>query len=178
MASMESSPALQKPAKSPRLFDAHETARLQSLAGLPLAAFWQRALAFLVDFFIVIVLFAPIEFARQYIGLKLAHGDMANHHYDIKFDPRELEDLVFFIFYAGLMLWITNGLTVGKRLLHIRVVSLTAPRISLWQAVERTLGYGASLLEGGFGFFQFFIHHNRQCVHDRIAETIVVRDRP
>lgn len=36
------------------------------------------------------------------------------------------------------------------------------------------------MLEGGFGFFQFFINRNHQCVHDRIAETIVVdvRKRP
>ena len=49
-------------------------------------------------------------------------------------------------------------------------------RITFWQAVERALGYGASMLEGGFGFFQYFIYPNRRCVHDRIAETIVIKD--
>jgi len=44
--------------------------------------------------------------------------------------------------------------------------------------VERALGYSASTLEAGFGFFQFFTARNRQCVHDRIAETIVVVDEP
>jgi len=175
---MESSDAIQKPAGKVRHFDAHETARLQSLAGLPLASFWRRAMALFVDFLIVLVLYTPVELARQYIVLKFAHGDVTNHHFDVKFDPRELEDLVFFIVYAGLLLWWTNGLTLGKRLLRIRVVSLTGPKITPLQAIERTLGYGASLLEGGFGFVQFFIHHNRQCVHDRIAETIVVKDRP
>jgi hypothetical protein len=42
--------------------------------------------------------------------------------------------------------------------------------------VERALGYGASALEGGFGFVQYFIHGNHCCVHDRIAETIVVKE--
>ena len=46
--------------------------------------------------------------------------------------------------------------------------------MGLWQSLERALGYGASFLEGGFGFLQYFIHRNRQTVHDRIAETIVV----
>lgn len=32
------------------------------------------------------------------------------------------------------------------------------------------------MLEGGFGFLRYFIHHNRCCVHDRIAETIVVKE--
>jgi len=31
-------------------------------------------------------------------------------------------------------------------------------------------------LEAGFGFLQYFTHPNRQTVHDRIAETIVVSD--
>jgi uncharacterized RDD family membrane protein YckC len=160
--------------KKRRLFDPHETPRLEALAGLPLAAFWQRALAFFIDFLIVLFFFVPVELARQYITLKLAHGDLSHHNYKIVYDPRELVDLVYFIVYSGLMLWATNGLTAGKRLLRIRVISLTNPKISFWQAFERGLGYGASFLEGGFGFIQFFIHPNRQCVHDRIAETIVV----
>jgi uncharacterized RDD family membrane protein YckC len=174
---MESSRALVTSSSNPRLFDPHETPRLEVLAGLPLASFWQRALALLIDFVIVLFFFAPIEFARQYVVLRLTHGELAHHHYQINFDPRELQDLVFFIIYSGLLLWATDGFTVGKRLLRIRVISLTAPEITLWQAVERTLGYGASLLEGGFGFIQFFIHRNRQCVHDRIAETIVIQNR-
>ncbi|HUE24899.1 MAG TPA: RDD family protein [Bryobacteraceae bacterium] len=62
----------------------------------------------------------------------------------------------------------------GQRLLRIRVVSLVHRRMSLWHSVERALGYGASVLELGFGFLQYFIHPNRRTVHDRIAETIVV----
>lgn len=58
--------------------------------------------------------------------------------------------------------------------MRIRVMSLTHDRIGTWQALERTLGYGASLLEGGFGFFQYFIYPNHDCVHDRVAETIVI----
>jgi uncharacterized RDD family membrane protein YckC len=62
-------------------------------------------------------------------------------------------------------------------LLKIRVVSLAHEHISLWHAIERALGYGASTLELGFGFLQYFIHPNKQTVHDRIAETIVIQER-
>jgi len=169
---MESTKA-SAPSKKIRLFDPHEIPRLESLAGLPLAGFWQRAAAFIIDFLVVLLVFTPVELTRKYIELKVAHKpiDIA-----IKYDPRDFEDLLYFIAYTGLAVWRTNGLTVGKRLLHIRVVSLSRPRITLWQATERGLGYGASFLEGGFGFIQFFIHRNRQCVHDRIAETIVVQE--
>jgi hypothetical protein len=33
------------------------------------------------------------------------------------------------------------------------------------------------MLEGGFGFVQYFLHPNHCCVHDRIAETIVVKEQ-
>jgi uncharacterized RDD family membrane protein YckC len=61
--------------------------------------------------------------------------------------------------------------------MRIRVVSLVHHRITFWQAMKRALGYGASILEGGFGFFQYFTNPNRCCVHDRIAETIVVKEK-
>jgi uncharacterized RDD family membrane protein YckC len=84
----------------------------------------------------------------------------------------------FLVLYFGLFFRFTNGLTPGKRLLGIRVVSLTHPKLSLWQSIERALGYGASALEAGFGFFQYFLNPNHQCAHDRLAETIVVLNRP
>lgn len=90
----------------------------------------------------------------------------------------EILQLIFGVLYFGLMVWATNGRTVGKKLMKIRIVSLTQERITLWQSCERALGYSASALEAGFGFFQFFINPNRCCVHDRIAETIVIEDPP
>jgi uncharacterized RDD family membrane protein YckC len=161
--------------KKERVFDPHETACAEALAGLPLAAFWQRAAAFLIDFLIVLAVYVPVEIMRQYFEQTAAHHPIK---IAVNFSLHDLEDLVYFVVYAGLCVWRTNGLTVGKRLLRIRIVSLVHPRITLWQSVERALGYGASALEGGFGFIQFFIHRNRCCVHDRIAETIVIKDRP
>lgn len=76
----------------------------------------------------------------------------------------------------GFFVWKTNGPTPGKRLLRIRVLSLTHQRITLWQSIERALGYGASTLEAGFGFLQYFLYPDHRCIHDRIAETIVVLD--
>jgi uncharacterized RDD family membrane protein YckC len=58
--------------------------------------------------------------------------------------------------------------------MRIRVVSLAHDHLTLSHSLERALGYAASALEAGFGFVQYFIHPNRQTVHDRIAETIVV----
>jgi uncharacterized RDD family membrane protein YckC len=155
-------------------FQPHEAARAAALAGLPLASFGERAAAFAIDFFLVLITYVPVELARQYLVLSLHHQKLDLH---AEFNFHEVGNLVWLVLYFGLIVWKTNGFTPGKRLLHIRVVSLVHTRITLWQAVERALGYGASILELGTGFLQYFIHPNRCCVHDRIAETIVAKDR-
>jgi uncharacterized RDD family membrane protein YckC len=156
-----------------RFFHPHGTARAQALTGTPLATFGQRAAAYAIDFFLVILTYAPVEIARQYMVLTLQHRPRDIH---VVFDFHDPGNIVWLILYFGLIVWKTNGLTPGKRLLRIRIVSLTHERMTLWQSIERALGYGASILEGGFGFIQYFIHPNHCTVHDRIAETIVVKD--
>ncbi len=151
----------------------HATERMESLAGVPLASFGRRAAAFLLDLVLVLIVYAPVMILLEW----LRSGRNPNAHIDVHFDFHDLSSLIFVVLYFGLTLYVGNGRTLGKRLLGIRVVSLTHPRISLWQSIERALGYGASFLEGSFGFFQYFTNPNRCCVHDRIAETIVVSDR-
>jgi uncharacterized RDD family membrane protein YckC len=157
-----------------RVFDPHESARADALAGVPLASFGRRFAAFAIDFVLAGVTYVPLEILRQYIVLKLKHAEPDIH---VHFDFHNPGSLIWMVLYFGCSVWWTNGRTLGKRLMRIRVVSLVHPKITLWQAVERALGYGASMLEGGFGFFQYFLHHNRCCVHDRIAETIVIQEQ-
>jgi hypothetical protein len=159
--------------KPPRVFDPHDTPRMLALAGTPLARFWPRFAAYCIDISFVLVTYVPMEFARQYLVARFLHHE-ENIHFDVKFDFHEVGNLVWLVLYYGLSVWMTNGRTIGKWLMGLRVVSLTHRKISFWQAVERALGYGASALECFFGFYQFFLNHNRQCVHDRIAETIVI----
>ncbi len=80
------------------------------------------------------------------------------------------------VLYFGLLTWRGKGRSPGKRMMGIRVVSLVHRHLSLWHSIERALGYFAAFLEGGFGFFQCFIHPYHRCVQDRIAETIVVTE--
>jgi uncharacterized RDD family membrane protein YckC len=156
--------------KPRRRFHAHETARVDRLDGRVLASFWQRLVAYGIDLVVATILFAPIEYVWQrYVEHK--------ENIIIKLDFHEWRSLIVIVVYFGLCAYFFNGKTFGKWITRIRIVSLTQERVSLWQSTERALGYGASLLEAGFGFLQFFINRNRQCVHDRIAETIVVDER-
>jgi uncharacterized RDD family membrane protein YckC len=153
------------------LFRASGAARACALEGTPLASFRARAFAFVIDLLIVLVfvILAGLPYALSH------RGQDPSGHLVVHFDPfHSLWGLLALVLYSGGVTYLGGGQTLGKRLLRIRVVSLVHDHLSLWHSLERALGYGASALEGGFGFVQFFIHPNRQTVHDRIAETIVV----
>jgi uncharacterized RDD family membrane protein YckC len=153
--------------KSATYYRARETAREDAIDGVPLASFSRRAAGFCIDFLLVSILRKPVEVLwDSRVPYEWERHTLIN--------PVHVLDVIVLILYFCLALYIGNGQTVGKRLLRIQVVSLTHERITLWQALERALGYGASFLEGGFGFAQFFMQRNRQCAHDRLAETIVI----
>ena len=155
------------------LFNPHETARLKELDGVKLASFPRRSIAFLIDLLIAVIFSSILLLAYNYSTGKFnTNGDIK-----VDFNFENWYSIIATVIYFGLTTYFGNGKTLGKKLLKIRVVSITHLQMTLWQSIERALGYGASILEGGFGFIQFFINPNRRTVHDRIAETIVVDDR-
>ncbi|MCG8474569.1 MAG: RDD family protein [Cytophagales bacterium] len=80
--------------------------------------------------------------------------------------------LVYFIFFT----WYFQGQTPAKRLLKIRVMKLNGKRLSIWNSLERVTGYVSSASLLGLGFLQVFWDKNHQTTHDKICETVVVRD--
>ena len=108
--------------------------------------------------------------------LEIAWRRYVNHEINIvlKWDFHEVGNLVVMLLYYGLANYFGNGQTPGKWFARTRAVSLTHQRMGLWQSMERGLGYGAAVLEGGPGFLQYFWQRNRMCAQDRLAETIVV----
>lgn len=137
---------------------------------MALASFRSRALAFLIDGLIVaLLLLLPGIVTRFTI-------DASERPLTLTLDFGALASFVITLLYFGLGTYLGNGATIGKRMLGIRVVSVTHAELSLWHSIERALGYAASSLEAGFGFLQYYTHANRQTVHDRIAETVVIVD--
>jgi uncharacterized RDD family membrane protein YckC len=151
----------------------HQTRRMLELEGVELASFARRGGAIAIDFLAVIAVFFLTAFPIAYLW---AHV----HNIDIKLEFKPFENwysTILPVIYFGPLVWLTNGQTLGKWLCGIRIVSVVHERIGFWHSLERALGYGASLLEAGSGFFQYLVNPTRQTVHDRIAETIVVRLR-
>lgn len=69
-----------------------------------------------------------------------------------------------------------RGRTPGKRVLGIRVLRLDGGALSYWIAFERFGGYAASLFTGMEGFLRILWDRNRQCLQDKLAETVVIRE--
>jgi uncharacterized RDD family membrane protein YckC len=151
-------------------FQAHETSRFDELDGLPLAGFAQRAIGFGIDFAVVVALWIPIEIC----WLRwISHEWDGNSRLHLSFSYHEWRSLLAAMLYYVLANYFSNGRSLGKWAAGTRIVSVVHERLGLWQCIERVLGYGVSIGEG-IGFLQFFWSANRMCVHDRIAETIVV----
>jgi len=79
--------------------------------------------------------------------------------------------------YFGLFTRGRRGATPGKRLLGIRVARLDGERLTLWESLERFVGYlhiPGSLF---VGLADLWRDPNRRLAHDRVAHTAVIRTR-
>ncbi len=156
----------------PKSFKAHNAPRQLALDGCRLASFQRRAIANAAD--LIIFNFALVAGSILW-GLATSNLPPASTVNVVGLGTWWA--LLAVVVYFGTLAYFGHGQTPAKRLLGICVVSLVHDRVSFWHSVERASGYGASALELGFGFLQYFIHPNVQTVHDRIAETIVVSGR-
>ncbi|HTA27522.1 MAG TPA: RDD family protein [Bacteroidia bacterium] len=151
-----------------------------------LATFWRRLWAFLLDLVAIATLMGLIAYGMQLMGLNIKHVSIKGLR-DVDIEAKGLTENTKSLIeegfaciptiYFALMNYFTNGKTVGKWIMRIRIVSLYHHRISFSHCVERALGYVASTLELGLGFLQVFWNPNRMGLHDRIAETIVIQEK-
>jgi uncharacterized RDD family membrane protein YckC len=171
-------------------YDNSKIKHSNDLEGLELADFPSRFFAFLTDLAVLVLIlyvsgsildyFGLIDFGLK-IGISSdsATNGLPKINNGTQIDVPEYLKIMFKllipVMYFGLITCFTNGYTFGKRIFRIRIVSTNHMRLTLWHSIERSLGYYASSLEFGFGFLQYFIDYNRRTVHDRIAETIVIK---
>jgi uncharacterized RDD family membrane protein YckC len=158
-----------------KTFDPSPEANIENLRGKQMASFARRSVAFSLDFLISFVFFTLIFIYGTIALMRLGLINLQKNIL-IKFDFTNWYSIAAIVLYFTITTYFGNGKTPGKKMAGIRVVSLLHAKISFWQCLERSLGYCASVLEFGFGFLQFFLNHDRKTVHDRIAETIVIRD--
>jgi uncharacterized RDD family membrane protein YckC len=146
---------------------------------LILATIRRRYFAYLIDATILSILLGGISIWFGISGLKIAGP------FEVEFEMHNTQPIVILFFkillgltpaiYFTLSFYFWKGQTIGKRILRLKVISLYHKHLGLWHCLERSLGYYASTLEGGFGFIQAFWNPNRMALHDKIGETIVIK---
>jgi uncharacterized RDD family membrane protein YckC len=83
------------------------------------------------------------------------------------------EILVAYIYFT--LCFFFGGQTLGKKMLGLKVVTEDGSKLTLWKAFERTHGYAYSLSLLLVGFLQVLWDKRSLTMHDKIAETNVVR---
>jgi uncharacterized RDD family membrane protein YckC len=174
--------------KTPAMDDykeAHEIAALRQLFGfnkqpLPLqyfGSFDQRLLAAVIDWFIVSAAFVLVAFVVMLILLLALPGD----------DNKILRIGIIIgvvalipigkIVYNVMMESGPKQGTFGKQLLKVRVCDIYGERITTSQALLRNLFKYISVATLFIGYLIAFFNKKQQCLHDMLADTLVIKDR-
>jgi len=149
-----------------------------SITEIRWGGFFRRALAFLVDV-AMIVLLVSIMASLSYIGYKVglsAYGRSINLQNStplfvfLTFAWVGLATVYFVVFHG------MEGKTIGKWLLGLRVVGAERRVITYRQAFLRSLGTVVSVAPLGLGFLWIIWSREKRGWHDFLARTWVIRD--
>ena len=128
------------------------------------AGFWRRVVAAVVDGCLLLVVLVALSRALNMPGFLLREDWL----------PSLLSGLVS-LAYAALFESSAWQATPGKRLIRIKVTDLRGARITLGRAVLRHLAQLLSAACLMLGYVMAAFTRRRQCLHDKIAGTLVVR---
>lgn len=149
------------------------TPRLMSEADLPKAGFWIRAAAAIIDSLISATLQGIILFL--FAGLL----DLLLHGYDresllmvaLGWLLSASIGVVYYVYFTAF-----GGQTPGKMALRIKVVRTDASSLTLGRAFYReVIGKFISGIIFGIGYLMVAFDDKKQGLHDRMADTYVVR---
>ncbi|MCO5935767.1 RDD family protein [Mucilaginibacter sp. RB4R14] len=174
--------------KTPAMDDykeAHEIAALRQLFGfkrqpLPMqyfGSFDQRAIAAVIDWLIVLLVFVLTAFVVMLVLLLALPGDDNKIlRVGITIGIVALTPIAKLIYNVRLESGTKRG-TIGKQLMKIRVCDLYGEQITSGQAMGRNLGKYISTATFFMGYIMCFFTAKQQCLHDMLADTVVIKDR-
>lgn len=137
---------------------------------LEYVGFWQRALAGAVDGVLLLLIVVP---AALLVTGDVGHGVSS----DV---PGVLQLLIWCLLPAAAVLgcWHARHATPGKMLISATIVNeRTGEPPTLGQYIGRYFAYFMSLVPFGLGFFWAGLDVRKQGWHDKVAGTLVVRER-
>ena len=144
------------------------------------AGFWVRSLAFAIDGVILgVVIWVlealwPLVFGRGWLGgaadVTISYGEASGIYWTLAVLVPFLIVVAYFMCF-----WRWRGQTPGKMVTKVKIVRFTGEGIRWGDAVMRFFGYIISVLIVLAGFFWVAYDSRRQGLHDKIADTYVIR---
>ena len=165
--------------------EAHEIAALRQLFGfsrqpLPLqyfGSFDQRALASIIDWLIVFGIFILAAFVVMLVLLVVIPGDdYKTIRIGVTAGIVGLSPIAKLIYNVTMESGPKQG-THGKQLLKIRVCDIYGERITQSRAFNRNIAKALSVATFFAGYLMCFFNKKQQCLHDMVADTLVIKDR-
>jgi len=153
----------------------------------PIAGIKRRLLALIIDIMLLGALGGAVTFPLEnYLGLDL---NETIESVQLQKDSSQKPDpstLVLIIIHSGLQttLWALYftifigacGQTPGKKLLGLRVIRADSKPMNFKTgAIRCIIGYSLSTLTFGLGFIWALFDNQKQALHDKIANTLVIQ---
>lgn len=158
--------------------EAHEIEEIRELMGFAVpknapqyfAAFDQRLMAWAIDYFLITTVYAILLFiallwveeaALRIIMILIATSLIlcTKFFYSVYADATEQQG------------------TIGKKLLAIKIADVNGEKISLQKSLVRNLSKALSVMIFFMGYVYMLFNKRSQCLHDVIADTLVMKDR-
>lgn len=92
--------------------------------------------------------------------------------------PAYLVIYIFFLTLTSMVFTATSGQSPGKLILNMRIIQTDGERVSLSRAVVRFFGVAVSVAPFFLGMLWMMVDSRSQGLHDKLAQTLVVRVYP
>jgi uncharacterized RDD family membrane protein YckC len=144
--------------------------------GAVLASRWRRLGVCLFDGLLIALVFGLFGFASSVNPFTLAAKVQTQYRV-----MSALGGFAIFLLLQGYLL-VTSGQTIGKRLFGMRIVRPDGGKVSAFRILGLRYGVGwlfnfVPMLAGLYGLVDcvLIFRESRRCLHDEIADTIVIR---
>lgn len=138
------------------------------------AGFFVRLAAYLIDSLIVGIALALVVQLPIWISTLAAPDNFLVRDFIFTYS---IKDIVIYLLSAMYFVMLTykTGETIGKKVLHIKVVSAEDRKLTLFEVIYReTVGRFLSELIVCAGYFMVGIHKEKRGLHDLLSDTKVV----
>ncbi|WP_281561570.1 RDD family protein [Thalassomonas sp. RHCl1] len=133
--------------------------------------FWARVMASIVDSFILVLISWPLLLAlygKEYLEFEQLVAGPADF-------------LISWVFpvVAVIAFWLYKQATPGKMLVNAKIVDAkTGNKPTRGQCILRYFGYFLSIIPFGYGMLSVGWDKKKQGWHDKLANTVVIRNYP